>query len=39
MYRRQIKNRRMDSRIFRHTAQRVNTINVNQMVGRGGTRL
>ena len=39
MFRRQIKNRKMDSRIFRHTAQKVNTINVNQMVARGGTRL
>lgn len=39
MNRKPIKNRVKDSRIFRHTASRVNTVNIAQMVARGGTRL
>lgn len=39
MFRRAIKNRVKDSRIFRHTAQRMNTVNIQQMIPRGGTRM
>lgn len=39
MFRRKVKNRAKDARIFRHTAQKVNTVNIQQMVARGGTRM
>lgn len=39
MKRLKIKNRSKDKRIFRTTAQKMNTMNVKPVVQRGGTRL
>lgn len=39
MKRKAIKNRATDSRIFRHTAGRLNSVNVLDTIPRGGTRM
>lgn len=39
MFRKKIKNRAQDRRIFQHTAQKVNTVNISQLTARGGTRM
>lgn len=38
MYRRAV-NKLRDRRIFRHTAQQMNTVNIFDVIPRGGTRL
>lgn len=39
MFRRKVSNRRADRRFFRHTADKVNSINVFDVQPRGGTRM
>ena len=39
MKRKKIRNKRLDKKIFRRTAQRTRAINVEPSVARGGTRL
>lgn len=39
MNRHKIRSHSRDERVFRHTAQRMNTVNIMQMIPRGGTRM
>lgn len=39
MFRHKMRNRAKDSRIFRHTAEKTNSVNVYDSIPRGGTRM